>query len=80
MRGMAPDKLVGNAANEFADTLEQVTTCDGGWTVLFRHPVDASLWRLSYPNSGYHGGGSPLLERIAADEAASQFAEYQPPA
>src|SRR5260370_11152852 len=33
---------------------------DYGWVILYRDPVDRSLWELSLPQSGLQGGGPAL--------------------
>jgi hypothetical protein len=43
------------------------------WTGLHLDPVAGDLWKLSYPWSSSHGGGSPHLTAISAEEAFEEF-------
>jgi hypothetical protein len=42
---------------------------DHGWVILYRDPVDRSLWELSLPQSGLQGGGPARLMRLTEDQA-----------
>lgn len=44
--------------------LERLSSTDGGWRQLLRHPSDGALWELSYPQSDMHGGGPRLLVQL----------------
>jgi Immunity protein 27 len=36
----------------------------GAWRVLYRHCETGEFWELTYPHSGWHGGGPRLLRRL----------------
>lgn len=56
-----------------SNVLVQVAKDDSGWVTLFRDPRDRRYWELSYPESGEHGGGAPVLRCIAAAEAELKY-------
>lgn len=37
--------------------LIKIGTDESGWDTLFQDPQDKRYWELTYPHSGYHGGG-----------------------
>jgi hypothetical protein len=47
-----------------ADELVKCGSADSGWSTLYRDPSDGRYWELTYPNSGWHGGGPPALTCI----------------
>jgi hypothetical protein len=53
--------------------LVQVATDDSGWMVLYKDPRDSRYWDLSYPDSGEHGGGAPLLRCLGVDEVKHRY-------
>lgn len=50
--------------------LEKVGADSSGWETLYRDPRDGRLWEKTYPHSGWHGGGPPML--VAISEATAQ--------
>lgn len=50
--------------------LERLGSDQTGWETLFRDPRDGRLWELTYPHSGWHGGGPPRLKVITRQAAA----------
>lgn len=55
------------------DHLQKIATSSDGWRVLFRDPNDGRLWELSYPHSGWHGGGPPKLELLSPESAKQLY-------
>ncbi|MEW6301915.1 MAG: Imm27 family immunity protein [Verrucomicrobiota bacterium] len=53
--------------------LQRVGTADGGWSVLFRDPMDGRYWELTYPRSEMHGGGPARLAEIAQQQAMQRY-------
>jgi hypothetical protein len=47
-----------------------------GWEVLLRDPDDGRLWELTFPDSGFHGGGPPLLRCLGLHEAVSKYGSF----
>ncbi len=72
-------QVVGNEAAKRIDTLlaaghlRRVASTDDGWTVLYQDPEDGRLWELTYPHSGWHGGGPPQMQVVDAEEAARRY-------
>lgn len=56
-----------------SDVLVQVATDDSGWVVLYKDPGDGRYWELSYPDSGEHGGGAPLLRCLGVEEVKQRY-------
>jgi hypothetical protein len=68
------DRLEGNEGQEFARTnLVQVVVDDRNWKVLHRNPDTGEYWRESFPQSGMHGGGPPVFEKISEETAKKEF-------
>lgn len=44
-----------------------------GWTVLYQDPTDQRFWELTYPESGSHGGGPPVLQAIDRPEVQARY-------
>ncbi len=59
-------ELVENRFTRLADR-------DGGWVILYRDPADRSLWELSFPQSGLHGGGPARLIRLTEDQVRDLY-------
>jgi hypothetical protein len=55
------------------DLLHQLANDASGWDVLYRDPNDGRLWELTYPKSGWQGGGPPRLTCITADAAREKY-------
>ena len=53
--------------------LLKVATSDDGWASLYKDPNDNRLWELTYPNSGGHGSGEPLLALVSLQQAISKY-------
>jgi len=56
-----------------AQHLIEMASREGGWTTLHRDPIDGTLWELTFPESSMHGGGSPTLTEISAEEARELY-------
>ena len=53
--------LHGQAAFDLAAKLTKVGAGDEGWTILFVDDNTGEHWLMEFPESSYHGGGSPTL-------------------
>ncbi len=53
--------------------LVKLANDSSGWLVLYRDPQDSRYWELSYPDSGEHGGGAPLLRCLDVDEVNRRY-------
>ena len=59
---MMPSKIHrGAAATEKLKGLRRVWSDPSGWEGVFINETTGACWRLDYPESEYHGGGSPRL-------------------
>lgn len=45
----------------------------GAWETLYKDPDDGRYWERTYPQSGMHGGGPPLLRHLMVDEARRKY-------
>jgi hypothetical protein len=43
------------------------------WETLYKNSEDESLWELSYPYSGMHGGGPPKLTKLTERSASLKY-------
>ena len=71
-------KVVGDEIEEricelVEDRFTRLADREGGWVILHRDPVDRSLWELSFPQSGLHGGGPHRLTRLTEDQARDLY-------
>ena len=57
--------------------LQYLASTDGGWSKLFRDPSDNRFWELTYPNSGWQGGGPPALSFLDPASAVARY-DIQP--
>ncbi|WP_373515475.1 Imm27 family immunity protein [Persicitalea sp.] len=55
--------LTGELLDEKLESLIKVGS-DEDWNIYYVSN-DGEKWRMSYPNSGYHGGGSPELTQVS---------------
>jgi immunity protein 27 of polymorphic toxin system len=46
---------------------------EGGWTILFRNPLNGTYWELTYPHSEMHGGGPRKLSRLSRSEVTDRY-------
>lgn len=53
--------------------LIEVGTADGGWSTLYRDPVDGRFWELTYPHSEMHGGGPRSLVQLDPESAKLKY-------
>ncbi|KQP46411.1 hypothetical protein ASF31_04085 [Brevundimonas sp. Leaf280] len=44
-----------------------------GWSSLFRHPRDGSLWERTYAQGQMHGGGPVSFKKIGLSEAQQKY-------
>ncbi|NUB44249.1 hypothetical protein GEU84_007635 [Fertoebacter nigrum] len=56
--------LRGECANVKRAGLRQIWTCPSGWEAILIDDATGVCWRLDYPESEYHAGGSPRLTRM----------------
>jgi hypothetical protein len=63
----AISELEGNEALEFiGDHLQTIFVDSEIWQSLYECPITHIYWLKDYPDSEYHGGGSPRLRKISA--------------
>lgn len=55
------------------NVLVHIATDDDGWMVLYKDMKDNRYWELSYPDSGEHGGGAPMLRYLDGDEVNCRY-------
>ena len=55
------------------DGFKKLATAEGGWSVLYRHPKDKTLWERTHPQSEMHGGGPAQFEPLAGDAAKRKY-------
>jgi hypothetical protein len=71
--GDAPVVLRGEAADEKVAQLRRTGHDASGWESYYVDEVTGAPWLLDYPDSAYHGGGSPRLrpftEQMISDRA-----------
>lgn len=53
--------------------LKKIASDASGWDKLYQDPADKRYWELTYPQSGMHGGGPPLLRVLSQAEAAAKY-------
>jgi hypothetical protein len=58
------DELHGADAVAFAKRLKNLKTNPDTWEVEYVDEDTGEKWLMDYPNSEYHGGGSPRLRKI----------------
>lgn len=56
-----------------SERLVLLGTDESGWDELYRDPESGSLWELTRPQSGMHGGGPPRLARIEMEIARHKY-------
>lgn len=70
------DKIVGNKeVKNKEEHLEEIGKRGMGWVYLFRCKMCDTLWELTYPNGGYHGGGEPLLSKVDKTYVTQNYPE-----
>ncbi len=52
---------------------EHVSDTADGWSSLFRHRGDGSLWERTYPQGENHGGGSATFNKIGRTDAQAKY-------
>lgn len=58
-------ELEGNDALDYIQSHLQTILVDGEkWRTLYECPLTQIQWLEDYPNSEYHGGGSPRLRKL----------------
>jgi hypothetical protein len=57
------DELRGAVAMEFVSTLKKIRSNPETWEIEYLDETTGDVWVLDYPDSEYHGGGSPRLRR-----------------
>jgi hypothetical protein len=59
-----------------ANILKEITSSDDGWDTLYLDLNDMRYWELTYPDSGSHGGGAPVLQCISKQNIAEKYNKY----
>ncbi len=71
-------KIVGNDVCEQIQTLireelDELARSADGWSILFIDNASSVHWELSYPNSGQHGGGPPMLTQVSFEKVKHKY-------
>jgi hypothetical protein len=69
--GVVADDVTKRIQSLVANSLVKIA--GGGWETLYRDPNDQRLWELTYPHSGWHGGGPPALLNVTLDYASRKY-------
>ena len=56
--------MEGHAMNEKIKSLKQVYIDGANWQVFYIDELNEEKWVKEYPESEYHGGGTPQLKEI----------------
>jgi hypothetical protein len=60
------DELMGNDVQDYCTNhLKQVAVNGESWQITYICPETDIQWLEDYPNSEYHGGGSPRLRKLS---------------
>jgi hypothetical protein len=60
-----PTELKGNDLVSFVKArLTEVRVNSEMWEIEYIDSMTGERWLMDYPNSGYHGGGSPRLRKL----------------
>ena len=59
--------LRGNAVIEKTQHLTKIALNADTWETTFRDEASGEIWLMDYPESGYHGGGSPRLTLVETE-------------
>ena len=71
-----PSKIYrGAAANERLTGLQRVWSDPSGWESVFINETTGACWRLDYPDSDYHGGGTPRLIEMETDQGTGSIGD-----
>lgn len=53
--------------------LKKISTCDGGWTILYLDESDGRYWELFYDRGDWRSEGPPSLRHIPESEAKEKY-------
>ncbi len=71
------DEVIGdetcNRIRNIVTNLEEISSTDGGWTILYKDNSDGRYWELFYEHNERHGGGPPSLKNISEEEAKEKY-------
>ena len=70
---MVADAVCDRIRQLVSTELEEISSDNSAWVVLYRDPSDGRYWELSYPQSEMHGGGPPVLAAIPDEEAKLRY-------
>lgn len=66
--------IEGNEGSKYAESHLKVLKVDSSeFTTLYQCPETGILWKESYPNINFQGGGSPEFNQINENRAKSEF-------
>ncbi len=69
-------QLRGSEANRYAESkLRRLASNSLTWESLYISPDLSDVWIMSYPESEYHGGGSPSLVKLEEGEVEAKIQE-----
>ncbi len=57
----------------FMEPLKEIKNDPEKWSTLFKCLECNQLWLLSSPNTGLHGGGPEVLNKVTVAEAIEKF-------
>jgi len=69
-RGDENERLIGYLVTQ---RFVRLTDRDGGWTTLYRDPVDGGYWEESHPKAYMHGGGPLRLDRLTEGQVLERY-------
>jgi hypothetical protein len=55
------------------NVLKKISTCDGGWNILYVDESDSRYWELFYPEANWKDVGPPSLRNISETEAKEKY-------
>jgi len=59
--------------DELIKGFSRVAHREGGWTILFRNPLNGTYWEVTHPQSHMHGGGPRKLSRLSVSEVSDRY-------
>ncbi len=68
-----PDAVAKRIAQLTNGYLAKLANTNDGWDTLYMDPDDQRFWEHTYPESGSHGGGPPMLCEISSEAAHKKY-------
>ena len=73
-RGVEADAVARRITDLIQNHLRHLAADATGWDHLYVDPGDGRFWELTYPFSGWHGGGPPHLKVVSQSDAKEKYA------